>query len=102
MHYDEPEKKKIVTFFDCQNLFMAAKTLWGYSFPNFDPVRLSKLITQNQSGADWRLDGIRLYTGIHEFSNNPAWHNFWTRKLANHSNQDPRVFTIKRRESQRL
>jgi uncharacterized LabA/DUF88 family protein len=96
MSYSEPEKKKIVTFFDCQNLFLAIKTLWGYSFPNFDPVKLSKLVSQNQSAYDGKLKGIRLYTGIHEVSVNPAWHDFWARKLANHSNQDPRVFTYSR------
>lgn len=87
----EPLSKNVSTFFDCQNLFGAVKKLWGYSFPNFDPVKLSKLIISKQAPSMWKLTSINLYTGIHEVSVNPYWYNFWNRKLSNHRSQDTRV-----------
>jgi uncharacterized LabA/DUF88 family protein len=96
MFFKEPAKKNAATFFDCQNLFRAAKTLWGYSFPNFDPVKLSKLAVRMHRDKGWQLSRIRLYTGLHDVSVNPAWHHFWVKKFNNHASQDPRVFTYTR------
>jgi uncharacterized LabA/DUF88 family protein len=92
MELVEPLNKNVVTFFDCQNLFGAVKNLWNYSFPNFDPVKLSKLIISNSFSTHCKLVGIRLYTGIHDISINPVWFNFWNKKLIAHRSQDPRVF----------
>ena len=88
----EPLYKNIVMFFDCQNLFGAAKKLWNYSFPNFDPIKLSKLIISKSFPINCQLTGIRLYTGIHDISINPEWHNFWSKKLLSHRLQDTRVY----------
>jgi uncharacterized LabA/DUF88 family protein len=96
MKFVEPTRKKVFTFFDCQNLFRAAKTLWGYSFPSFDPVKLSKLVAGTHRDKGWKLCGIRLYTGLHDVSVNPTWHRFWVKKLNSHASQDPRVFTYTR------
>ena len=89
MPYVEPPIKRAVTFFDLQNLFLSSKSAWGYSFPNFDPVELSRLVITRHSG--WKLTGIHLYTGIHDSKKSPFWHNFWTKKLASHQAQDTRV-----------
>ena len=89
MPYVEPPIKRAVTFFDLQNLFLSSKSAWGYSFPNFDPVELSRLVITRHSG--WKLTGIHLYTGIHDSKKSPFWHNFWTKKLASHKAQDTRV-----------
>ena len=87
--YPEPSTKRVVTFFDCQNLFGIARKWWAYTYPNFNPIELSKLVArQNQ---DWTLTGIRLYTGIHDFSKNPKLNQFWNRKLNAHKLKDPRV-----------
>lgn len=86
-----PTKKRVVVFFDCQNLFQSAKEAWGYSFPNFDPIELSKMIVRSHASAQWLLHGIRLYTGIHDHSINPRWHKFWTNKLNAHKAKDSRV-----------
>ena len=89
MPYVEPPIKRAVTFFDLQDLFLSSKSAWGYSFPNFDPVELSRLVITRHSG--WKLTGIHLYTGIHDSKKSPFWHNFWTKKLASHKAQDTRV-----------
>ena len=41
----EPAKKRVAAFFDCQNIFKSVKALWGYSYPNFNPIELAKLLT---------------------------------------------------------
>ena len=96
MIYEEPVKKRVVAFFDSQNLFKSVKKLWGYSHPNFNPIELSKLLVAKYAHQGWVLVGIRVYTGIHSPKISPAWHNFWVRKLAVHSNQDSRVRTFTR------
>ncbi len=85
----EPLKKRTITFFDCQNLFQSAKNAWGYSYPNFEPVKLS--LTLLQSHPDWKLTGIHLYSGIHSAQRNPRWNRFWNNKFAFHRSQDSRV-----------
>ena len=89
-----PVKKRVVAFFDCQNLFQAVKGLWGYTYPNFDPIKLAKMIVKNHSSDRWALDGIRLYTGIHEHAHDKRWHTFWTNKLNAHRVSDSRVFAF--------
>ncbi|MDL2263109.1 NYN domain-containing protein [Synergistaceae bacterium OttesenSCG-928-I11] len=87
----EPIKKRVVAFFDSQNLFQSAKNAWGYSFPNFDPIELSKMIVRAHAPDQWWLRGIRIYTGIHDHSINPKWHKFWANKLNAHKAKDSRV-----------
>nr|WP_315100435.1 NYN domain-containing protein [uncultured Fretibacterium sp.] len=87
----EPAKKRVAAFFDCQNLFKSVKTLWGYSYPNFSPIELAKLLTVRHHNEGWILTGIHLYTGLHDLAINETWHHFWNKKLAAHKNQDSRV-----------
>jgi uncharacterized LabA/DUF88 family protein len=91
----EPSKKRVVSFFDCQNLFKSAFELWQYSFPNFDALKLSKLLASKYNHEGWQLTGMRLYTGIHDVKRNPAWHAFWTKKLNAAKNNFPQavIFT---------
>jgi uncharacterized LabA/DUF88 family protein len=91
MQYGVPNKKRVVTFFDCQNLFKASEALWGYSFPNFDPIKLAKHIVEKKRKESWKLEGIRLYTGIHDKKINPKWYHFWTQKFSYHKKADTRV-----------
>lgn len=91
MPYPEPDKKRVAAFFDCQNLFKSTEELWGYSYPNFDPIELAKLVTNNHRNDGWVLTGIHLYTGIHDIAIKPEWHRFWLRKLSAHKAKDPRV-----------
>ncbi|MBQ0054740.1 MAG: NYN domain-containing protein [Synergistaceae bacterium] len=85
----EPKLKRVVTFFDIQNFYLTSKNAWGCSYPDFDPVALSILTTSKH--ADWKLTGIKLYTGIHSIEKNERWHKFWTNKLNFHKEKDSRV-----------
>ena len=88
----ESDKKRVIAFFDCQNLFKASESLWGYSYPNFDPIKLSKHIVKKKQKDSWQLAGIRLYTGIHDKKRSPQWHHFWNQKLSHYKKADTRVF----------
>ena len=87
----EPAKKRVAAFFDCQNIFKSVKALWGYSYPNFNPIELAKLLTIRHHNEGWILTGIHLYTGLHNLAVNETWHHFWSKKLAAHKSQDSRV-----------
>jgi hypothetical protein len=39
-------------FFDGQNLFHSAKAAFGYTYPNFDPVKLANYVTQKEGGSE--------------------------------------------------
>jgi uncharacterized LabA/DUF88 family protein len=84
----EPKCKRLYTFFDCQNLFHTVEKVWGYYFPNFDPIKLSLVIQRKYP--DWQLKRIYIYTGIHRPTKNRTWHTFWMNKL-NVYKKDPRV-----------
>jgi uncharacterized LabA/DUF88 family protein len=92
MNHDAPYIKRVVAFFDCQNLFKASKNLWGYSYPNFDPIRLAQFVTEKNRDESWKLERIRLYTGIHDKKRSPEWYDFWNRKFSRHRATDTRVF----------
>ena len=86
----EPHRKRTIAFFDGQNLFNAAKTCFGYSFPNYDPKALAHEICDRHG---WDLLQTRFYTGIPDDESDPR-HHFWVAKLANLGRQ--RVFTFSR------
>jgi hypothetical protein len=44
----EPAVKRAIAFFDGQNLFYAAKHAFGYSWPNYDPLKLARAVCQSQ------------------------------------------------------
>jgi uncharacterized LabA/DUF88 family protein len=75
----EPATKRTVAFFDGQNLFHAAKTAFGYVYPNFDPLLLARAVCQAKG---WQLVETRFYTGVPDARDDPFWHHFWTSKLA--------------------
>ncbi len=75
----EPATKHAVAFFDGQNLFHAARSAFGYSFPNYDPQALAQAICFRQG---WVLKETRFYTGLHSLAAKPAWNYFWKAKLA--------------------
>ncbi|MEI7851029.1 MAG: NYN domain-containing protein [Kiritimatiellales bacterium] len=75
----EPSAKRVMAFFDGQNLFYAAKDAFGYPFPNYDPHKLATEICKTKG---WNLSGIRFYTGIPDIIADPDRHHFWSAKLA--------------------
>jgi uncharacterized LabA/DUF88 family protein len=74
----EPVVKRTIAFFDGQNLFYAAKIAFGYSWPNYDPLKLAQAVCQGQN---WRLLKTCFYTGVPSAGDDPFWNHFWTAKL---------------------
>jgi uncharacterized LabA/DUF88 family protein len=75
----EPTVKRTIAFVDGQNLFYAAKYAFGYSWPNYDPLKLARAVCQIQG---WQLDNTCFYTGIPSPQDDSFWNHFWTAKLA--------------------
>ena len=95
----EPKVKRTIAFFDGQNLYKAAKRAFGYTFPNFDPMKLAQAVCATQG---WRLDAVRFYTGV-PVAGDPygdRWHHFWTAKLGALGAQGAHVFSLPLRPRQ--
>jgi hypothetical protein len=75
----EPAAKRTIAFFDGQNLFHSAKSAFGYSFPNYDPVALTNAVCALKG---WQNVGVRHYTGIPDATDSAVWNHFWTAKGA--------------------
>jgi hypothetical protein len=74
-----PVTIRAVSFFDGQNLFHSAKAAFGYRFPNYDPVALSKAVC---AAKGWDCHQVRFYTGVPDPTDNPFWNHFWVAKGA--------------------
>lgn len=86
----EPAIKRTIAFFDGQNLFYAAKYAFGYTYPNYDVLKLAKMICQDKV---WNLAQTRFYTGVPDEQDNPLWHYFWTNKLASMGRQGIEIYS---------
>ena len=87
---EEPTVKRAVSFFDGRNLFHCAKSAFGYSFPNYDPVSLTRAVCVKQG---WVDAGVRFYTGVPDAGDNPFWNHFWNAKCAQMGREGVHVFT---------
>lgn len=74
----EPPTKRVVSFFDGQNLFWHAKAAFGHQHPNYDPNLLSEAVCRRNG---WRSHGVRFYTGVPSADRDPRWHAYWQRRL---------------------
>jgi uncharacterized LabA/DUF88 family protein len=74
----EPAVKRAVGFIDGQNLYHHAKAAFGYSHPNYDPVRLLEAVSE-QLG--FRAAGVRFYTGLPSPAHDPMWSGYWSNRL---------------------
>jgi uncharacterized LabA/DUF88 family protein len=75
----EPITKRAIAFFDGQNLFHAARTAFGYTYPNYDPLTLAAAVADAHR---WTLSETRFYTGVPSIEDDRFWNQFWTNKLA--------------------
>ena len=75
----EHRTSRVIAFIDGQNLFYAVRDAFGYTFPNYDPLKLAQEVCNWQQ---WRLDQVRFYTGVPAVEDSPRWHAFWRAKLA--------------------
>ena len=76
----ETQTKRVIAFVDGQNLFNAAKMAFGYSFPNFDPLELAKLVCKQKPL--WTLIKLHFYTGMPSRKMDSQRHLFWEAKIA--------------------
>jgi len=86
----QEQPDRAICFFDGQNLFHSAKAAFGYTFPNFDPLALSKLVCGSKG---WDLAQARFYTGIPDAADKPFWNHFWTAKGAQMGREGVYVYT---------
>ena len=86
----EPKTKRAITFVDGQNLYRCAKDIFGYTYPNYDVIKLSTTICE---GEGWNLHEVRFYTGVPTVEDDSFWHNFWSTKLAILGKRGAKLFT---------
>ncbi|MEN6337821.1 MAG: NYN domain-containing protein [Phycisphaerales bacterium] len=86
----EPSIKRTIAFFDGQNLFYAAKYAFGYSWPNYDPLKLAQVVCLAHN---WCLVNTCFYTGLPSPDDDPFWNHFWTAKLAQMGRVGVRTFS---------
>lgn len=77
-------------FIDGQNLFHAALKAFGYTYPNFDPLKLAGALCKQ---CRWDLKGVRFYTGVPDIDDDEKWHNFWTAKKLSMSRAGIHVYS---------
>jgi uncharacterized LabA/DUF88 family protein len=75
----EPPVKRTIAFLDGQNLFYAAKSAFGYGWPNYDPRNLTEAVCRTRG---WQLVKRCFYTGVPRPDDDAFWNHFWTAKLA--------------------
>ncbi|MGB6198379.1 MAG: NYN domain-containing protein [Candidatus Acidiferrales bacterium] len=86
----EPATKRAIVFVDGQNLFYCARDAFGYHYPNYDILKLSRRICVSQN---WILSQVRFYTGVPDPAEDPARSGFWSAKLAAMGRQGIFVFS---------
>lgn len=86
----EPVVKRVMFFFDGQNLFYAARTAFGFTYPSYDPRALAQAVCAQK---DWQLAGVNFYTGLPRVQDNAMWNRFWQAKLAVMGTRGIRTFT---------
>lgn len=77
-------------FVDGQNLYKSAKSAFGHHVPNFDIMSLAHGLAENQN---CRLGNVNFYTGMPGIHEDPKWHHFWARKLADMGRMGVHIFT---------
>ncbi|MEK7477193.1 MAG: hypothetical protein AAB152_16325 [Candidatus Coatesbacteria bacterium] len=87
---DPQSVKDAVAFIDGQNLFYAVKDAFGYTYPNYDILKLARHLCARMG---WNLKQVRFYTGVPTEKDNPTWHRFWQHKLLVMSRQGVHVVT---------
>ena len=74
----EPEEKRAIAFIDGQNLYRHAKDAFGHHHPNFDPVKLHRVICEEYG---WVPSSIRFYTGVPPKDRDHFWNGYWQKRL---------------------
>ena len=75
----EPAVKRAIAFVDGQNLFHHVRSVFGYTYPNYDVQKLARAVCSLRG---WTLQRVQFYTGVPSVADNAFWHGFWANKLA--------------------
>ncbi len=86
----EPAVKRTIAYVDGQNLFHTARSVFGYTFPNYDVQKLARAVCV---GHGWQLERVQFYTGVPSVADNAFWHGFWSNKLAMMGRRGVAVFS---------
>ena len=89
-------QRRAVALIDGMNLFNNAKRAFGYSFPNYDVVKLANLVCHRLG---CQLVETRFYTGVPKQDVDPERHYFWASKTASMRQQGVIVYTRHVRQS---
>jgi len=74
-----PSPCRVHAFIDGQNLFHAVRRAFGYTYPNYDPLRLAQAVGALLS--DRQLVQVHFYTGVPSQHRSPRWSEFWSAKV---------------------
>jgi uncharacterized LabA/DUF88 family protein len=74
-----PSPCRVHAFIDGQNLFHAVKRAFGYTTPNYDPLRLAQAVAARL--ADRQLVRVHFYTGVPPQDRSYRWSEFWSAKV---------------------
>ena len=85
-----PTPVRAIVFVDGQNLYHCAREAYGYSFPNYDVLKLAQHVCGVRG---WTLAEARFYTGIPDAQDDASWNRFWTKKLLAITRQGVRVYS---------
>jgi uncharacterized LabA/DUF88 family protein len=86
----EPEEKRVFAFIDGQNLYHSVKDAFGFTYPNFDVILLSRRVCEKKG---WTLLKVNFYTGIPDERDDKMWHHFWEGKMADMGRKGVKTFS---------
>lgn len=86
----EPAVKRTIAFVDGQNLYHNARSVFGYTYPNYDVQKLAQAVCASRG---WQLRRVQFYTGVPSAADNAFWHGFWSNKLAMMGRRGVMVFS---------
>jgi len=85
-----PENPEAIVFVDGQNLYKAAREAFGYTYPNYNVLKIAQEICSQEG---WKLKQVRFYTGMPGPEEKSIWNQFWTAKLLGMSRAGVYTFT---------
>jgi uncharacterized LabA/DUF88 family protein len=87
---EPPATQRAIVFVDGQNLYHCVRETFGYSFPNYDVLKLAQHVCVARG---WMLSEVRFYTGFPDAQDDAMWNRFWSRKLLAIKRQGVNVYS---------
>ncbi|WP_432787669.1 NYN domain-containing protein [Novosphingobium rhizosphaerae] len=67
-----------MAFIDGQNLYQHAKDAFGHHHPNYDPIKLHRMVCASKG---WTPNLVRFYTGVPSEKESPMWAGYWSNRI---------------------